>query len=70
MEMFEMGMPHAMAMFAAQEAEKKKDYSKEATFLNDVLHPESVYEPFTFTAMKATTKYLAQWIEVTTLYST
>jgi hypothetical protein len=38
--------------------------------LNDVLHPESVYEPFTFTAMKATTKYLSQWIEVTTLYST
>ena len=58
MEMLEKGLPQAMAMWAVKEAEKKKtDYSKEAAFLNDVLHPQSVYEPFSFTAMKAATKY-------------
>merc|ERR1719240_2104809 len=54
----EKGLPHAMAMMAVKEYEAKQVVdTKELTFLNDVLHPEHVYEPFSFTAVKAAHKY-------------
>ena len=57
-KLFEKGLPHAMAMMAVKEYEAKQVVdTKELTFLNDVLHPEHVYEPFSFTAVKAAHKY-------------
>jgi len=45
-----------MAMMAINAQETKK-VNKEVAFLNDMLHPDSVYEPASFTAMKAAKKY-------------
>jgi hypothetical protein len=49
-----------MAMLAVKEHESKQvvDHQKEITFLNDITHPDHVYEPFSWTAMKAAHKYL------------
>lgn len=60
-KLFEKGLPHAMAMMAVKqhEASQAANVQKEITFLNDVLHPETVYEPFSFTAMKAAHKYFS-----------
>lgn len=60
-KLFEKGLPHAMAMMAVKqhEASQTAIHQKEITFLNDVLHPDSVYEPFTFTATKAAYKYFS-----------
>merc|ERR1719329_90027 len=60
-KLFEKGIPHAMAMMAVKqhEATKAAKLEKEITFLNDVLHPETVYEPFSFTTMKAAHKYFS-----------
>jgi hypothetical protein len=55
-ELFDQGLPHAMAMMAINAQETKK-VNKEVAFLNDMLHPDSVYEPASFTAMKAAKKY-------------
>lgn len=62
-KLFEKGLPHAMAMMAVKqhEASQAANVQKEITFLNDVLHPETVYEPFSFTAMKAAHKYFSNW---------
>lgn len=60
-KLFEKGLPHAMAMMAVKqhEASQAANIQKEITFLNDVLHPDTVYEPFSFTAMKAAQKYFS-----------
>jgi len=61
MALFSNGIPHAIATMAAKDfMEKKVDAKQE--FLKDLLHPESVYEPFSLTAMKAAVKfYKKKW---------
>merc|ERR1712185_849258 len=60
MQLFDQGLPHAMAMLAVKEYEAKQvvNHQKEVTFLNDALPPDSASEPFSWTAMKAAHKYL------------
>ena len=47
-KLFEKGLPHAMAMMAVKqhEASQTVNHQKEITFLNDVFHPDSIYELF------------------------
>jgi len=56
MALFSHGIPHAIASMVAKDHMKNQVNAKQE-FLKDLLHPESVYEPFSLTAMKAAVKF-------------
>ena len=57
MEFLSKGLPHAMAMAAIRDYEAAKNQPKEVTFLNDMMHPDHIFEPMPYTAFKAVKKY-------------